>query len=125
VVEEIDRNIHSASSTTISIARNKAFVSFPSSDDSPYLEVEHRPEREKENWSLRRGCEWIDYRVQEYFSWYCWSSALRSYLSNISIYSPEATEEVISFRHCRTIDNVCHGRENESCEFFFLRMSIY
>jgi len=36
----------------------------------------------------------------------------------IGITSPEATEEVISFRHCRTIDNVFHGRENESCEFF-------
>jgi len=39
------------------------------------------------------------------------------FLSNISIYSSKASEEIISLRHCRVINNVCHGREGE-LQFF-------
>jgi len=63
VVEDIDMNNHFASSTTIPIARNKAFVGFPLSDDSPDLEAKHRVERAEENLSLRQGYEWVDFKV--------------------------------------------------------------
>jgi len=117
VVEEINRSIKSAtSSTTVSIARNKTFIGFPSSDDSPDIETKQQAEMAEENWSLKRGYEWVDYRVRKYFSCYRWFSALCSLLSNIFVYYPEATEEIIYFWRC-AIDNVCHGRENETCEF--------
>jgi len=55
----------------------------------------------------------------------CYSSVLRSFLSNISIYSRNATNEIISFRRARDIDNVCHGREGESCEFFYFYECLF
>jgi len=60
----INRSIHfAASSTTVSIARNKASIGLPLSDESPHIEAEKKVERAEENWSLRRGYEWVDYKV--------------------------------------------------------------
>ena len=105
-----------ASSATIYVVKNKASSDMSSSEEVVDLEIEEKAERAEENWSLKRGYEWVDYQVRKYFSCYRWFSALCSFLSNIFVYYPEATEEIIYFWRC-AIDNVCHGRENETCEF--------
>jgi len=126
VVEDINRSIHfAASSTTISISKNKASIGLPSSDESLDIEAEEQVERAEENCSLRRGYEWVDYSVRDYFSQCHCSLALHIFLSNISIYSLDATKEVIFFRRCRAIDNDCHGRESKACEFFMFMNSFY
>jgi len=59
VIEDINRSVHLAvSSTTMSMARNKASTDLTSSNEAPDLEAKERAEREKENWSLIRGYNW-------------------------------------------------------------------
>jgi len=58
VIEDINRSIHSAaSSTTLLITRNKASTGLISSNEVPDLEAEERAQRAEENWSLIRGYE--------------------------------------------------------------------
>ena len=52
-----------ASSTTISFSINKVSIGLVSSNEALDLEAEKQAERAEENWSLRRGYEWVDYRV--------------------------------------------------------------
>ena len=69
-----------------------------SSKDGVDVEVEEREEVAEQKLSLRRGYEWVNPKVREYFSRYQFSSTLRNFLSKIYVYSPDATEEIISFR---------------------------
>jgi len=125
-VIETNKDIHSAaSSANVSLVKNKTFIDMSSSDEAVDLEAEVRAERAKENWILRHGYHWVNPKVREYFSQYFYSSALHSYLSKTYIYSSYATEEIISFRHARTIDNVYHGCESESCKFFYLYECLF
>jgi len=50
VIEDINRSVHSTtSSTTLSLARNKACVGVSSSDEAPDVEVEERAKKAEEN----------------------------------------------------------------------------
>jgi len=69
-----------------------------SSKDVVDVEAEEREEIAEQRLSLRLGYEWVNPKVREYFSWYQFSSTLRNFLSQIYVYSPDATEEIISFR---------------------------
>jgi len=76
-------------------------------------------ERAEERISVCLGYDWVNHKVREFFSRYRSSSSFSDVLSNIYIYSPNAIEEIISFRRVGAVDNVCHGCESDSCEFFY------
>jgi len=79
-VFETNKNIHSdASSTTVSLVKNKTYGDMSSSDEAMDLEAKERFERAEENWSLCCGYDWVNPKVCEYFSWYRYSSVLRSF----------------------------------------------
>jgi len=81
------------------------------SEEAIDVEAKERAERVEEKLSLRLGYDWVTPKVWEYISQYRYSSIIRCFLSNISIYCPDATDEVISFRHARAICNVCYGHD--------------
>jgi len=75
-VIETNKDIHSAaSSATVSLVKNKS-----SSEEVVVLEVEERAERAEENWTLHLDYDWVNPKVQEYFSQYRYSSILCSFL---------------------------------------------
>ena len=96
-----------------------------SSKDGVDVEAEEREEMAEQKLSLRRGYEWVNPKVREYFSRYQFTSTLRNFLSKIYVYSPDATEEIISFRRTCAIDNVCHGREGDEHEFFYFYECLF
>ena len=89
-----------------------------SSKDVVDVEAEEREEIAEQRLSLWLEYAWVNPKVREYFSRYQFTSTLRNFLSQIYVYSPYATEEIISFRRTCAIDNVCHGREGDKHEFF-------
>jgi len=112
-VMEVNHNVDSVlSSTTLSCTKDSNEVAIG-------VEVEGI-ERAEERISLRLGYDWVNHKVQDFFSWYRSSSTLSDLLPNIYIYSPNAIKEIISFRHTGVVDNVCHVRESDSCEFFYI-----
>jgi len=106
--------------TNIDLVSSSATLSCmkDSNDASMDVEVEERAERAEGRISLRLDYDWVNPKVREYFSRYCSSSTLSLFLSNIYIYSPNATEEIISFWHTRAVDNVCHVCEGDNGDFF-------
>ena len=67
---------------------------------------------------LRPGYNWVNAKVQEFFSRYRSASEIRGFLSNSQIYYSDVENDIISFRRVGDVDNVCHGREGDSSEFF-------
>jgi len=65
--------------------------------DAPDLVVEEAVKKVEESYSLRKGYKCTNYNVWKYFSKYRWSSMLHSFVSNVDVYDPSATEEVIAF----------------------------
>jgi len=88
-------------------------------DNSEGLFADERSERAEENWSLRRGYEWVDFHVHPYFSQYQWSTSLWYFLSKAYLFYANLNEDIIAFRICPPIDNVCHDRENSVEDFFY------
>ena len=69
--------------------------------------------------NLRPGYQWVNPKVREFFSKYRSASELRSFLSHSQIYYSDIENDIISFRRVGDVDNVCHGREGDSYEFFY------
>jgi len=89
------------------------------------IDVEEKDELAEQKLKPRLGYEWVHPKVREFFSRYKFSLNLRNLLSNLYIYSPEATEEILSFRRARAIDNVCHGREGDNSKFFYFYACLF
>jgi len=91
-VMEVNQNVDSVSSSaTLSCMKD-------SNEAAIDVEIEGT-ERAIERISLRLGYNWVNPKVREFFSRYRSSSALSDFLSKIYIYSPNAVEEIIFFRH--------------------------
>ena len=69
--------------------------------------------------NLRPGYQWVNPKVREYLSKYRSAIKLRSFLSHSQIYYSDIENDIISFRRVGDADNVCHGREGDSYEFFY------
>jgi len=69
--------------------------------------------------NLRPGYQWVNPRVREYFSKYRSAMELRNFLSHSQIYYSDIENDIISFRRVGDADNVFHGREDDSYEFFY------
>ena len=87
--------------------------------------VPHRAKKIASQRTRRPGYNSVNSKVREIFSRYRSSDELRDFLSNTQIYSSNIDEDIISFRRARNVDNVCHGRENDKSEFFYLFLCLF
>jgi len=69
--------------------------------------------------NLRPGYEWVNPSVREFFSKYRSATELRNFVSHSPIYHSDIANDIISFRRVGEVDNVCHGREGDSYDFFY------
>ena len=111
VVREEDRQDSKSSSATPSCMND--------SNGAPTIDAPQEfgivlPQR-----SLRPGYQWVNPKVREYLSKYRSAIELRSFLSHSQIYYSDIENDIISFRRVGDADNVCHGREGDSHEFFY------
>jgi len=108
-VLKTNQNVDSVSSSaTLSCMKD-------SNDAVIDVEVEGT-EKVEERISLCLGYDWVNHKLRDFFSRYRSSSTLSVFLSKIYINSPNAIEEIISFRRAGAVDNVC---ESHNCEFFY------
>jgi len=111
-VIQTDRNPDSISSpATLSCMKD--------SNEATAAVVVNRAKRIAPKTNPHPGYNWVNPKVQEFFSRYRSSKDLRDFLSNTHIYSSNIVEDIISFRHAGNVDNVCHGRENDNNKFFY------
>ena len=75
--------------------------------------------------NLRPGYQWVNPKVREYLSKYRSAIKLRSFLSHSQIYYSDIENDIISFRRVGDADNVCHGREGDSYEFFLFLCLLF
>jgi len=95
------------------------------SNEAATAVVPHKVERIAPQRTPRPGYNWVNSKVQEFFSLYRSSNELCDFLSNTQIYSSNINEDIISFQRAENVDNVWHGRENEKSEFFFIFMLVF
>ena len=69
--------------------------------------------------TLRAGYNWVNPKVRYFFSRYRSANELRDFISNSQIYYYDFENDIIPFRRVGDVDNVCHGREGDSNEFFY------
>ena len=101
-------------------ASSSSTLSCMKDSNEAMIDVEtKKAERTITRTNLRLGYNWVNPKVREFFSRYRFSKDLRDFLSNTHIYSPNVVDDIISFRRTGDIDNVCHGREDDNCEFFY------
>jgi len=68
----------------------------------------------------RSGYEWASSLVTDRFSSYRWSSMVNTYVVAVPMFTSGKTSTELFAEHCTPIDNVCHGREGHSHDFFYI-----
>ena len=107
-----EQNLDSkSSSVTLSFMKD--------SNEATTVGVPQRFERIAPGKNLRPGYNWVNSKVREFFSRYRSANELRSFLSNSQIYYSDIGSDIISFWPVGNVDNVSHGRENDSNDFFY------
>ena len=81
--------------------------------------LKKEPKGQKKTGVCERGYRWVDYHVREFFSQYRWSASLLYFVWSTNFYEPHLNKEIISFRRCWAINNVCHGWEDSVEDFFY------
>ena len=117
VVREEDHPDSKSSSATPSCMND--------SNGAPTVDVPQEVEFILPRKNLRPGYQWVNPKVREFFSKYRSATELRSFLSHSQIYNSDIENDIISFRRVGDVDNVCHGREDDSYEFFFIFMLAF
>jgi len=117
VVREEERPESKSSSATPSCMKYSNGA--PTVDAPPIFERIMPPK------NLRPGYQWVNPKVREFFSRYRCTSELRSFLSHSQIYYSNNENDIISFRRVGNVDNICHGREGDSYEFFYFSACFF
>ena len=73
----------------------------------------------------RGGYDWVSPEVTRYFSRYRWSSSVETFVTATPVLSASVKEGDIRAVRASAIDNVCHGREAQDGDFFFVYCCMF
>jgi len=88
--------------------------------DQPNMAGMLPSELAESNLPRRNEYEWASSLVTDRFFRYRWSSMVNTYAVAVPMFTSGKTSTELFAERCTPVDNVCHGREGHSHDFFYI-----